>query len=89
MISLVRDINSLNNYSISTIYNVQLATAFMLAHPYGVPRIMSSYEYNRANNWEGPPHNGDFSIKDVSINSDLTCGNGWSCEHRLVVVVWR
>jgi len=62
----------------------KLATAFMLAHPYGVPRIMSSYEYNRANNWEGPPHNGDFSIKDVSINSDLTCGNGWSCEHR-----WR
>jgi len=60
------------------------ATAFMLAHPYGVPRVMSSYEYNRANNWEGPPHNGDYSIKDVGINSDKTCSGGWSCEHR-----WR
>ncbi|XP_055958799.1 alpha-amylase [Patella vulgata] len=62
----------------------KVATAFMLAHPYGFPRIMSSYEYNRADNTEGPPHNGDMSIKDVAIKSDMSCGNGWSCEHR-----WR
>jgi len=61
----------------------KMATAFMLAHPYGVPRLMSSYEYNRANNWEGPPANGDGSIKDVT-HSGMSCGNGWTCEHR-----WR
>lgn len=61
----------------------KLATAFMLAHPYGLPRIMSSYEYNRANNWEGPPHNGDMSTKDVTV-SGMICGNGWACEHK-----WR
>ncbi|ESP02078.1 hypothetical protein LOTGIDRAFT_185931, partial [Lottia gigantea] len=62
----------------------KMATAFMLAHPYGFPRVMSSFEYNRADNSAGPPHNSDMSIKDVSITSDGTCGNGWSCEHR-----WR
>lgn len=69
----------------------KLATAFMLAHPYGFTRIMSSYNWNRNfvngedhNNWEGPPHNGDMSTKHVKINADLTCGDGWVCEHR-----WR
>ena len=33
---------------------------------------------------QGPPSNSDGSIKDVLINSDGTCGNGWICEHR-----WR
>ncbi|XP_012937452.2 alpha-amylase [Aplysia californica] len=61
----------------------KLATAFMLAHPYGFPRIMSSYEYNRANDWEGPPHHGDMSTKSVPING-MDCGDGWTCEHR-----WR
>ncbi|XP_059153132.1 alpha-amylase-like [Physella acuta] len=61
----------------------KLATAFMLAHPYGMSRIMSSYEYNRANNYEGPPHNDDMSIKNVTL-SGMICTNGWSCEHR-----WR
>ncbi|KAK0060763.1 alpha-amylase [Biomphalaria pfeifferi] len=59
----------------------KLATAFMLAHPYGMPRVMSSFEYNRANDYEGPPHNGDMSIKDVTL-SGMICNNGWSCEHR-------
>lgn len=61
----------------------QLATAFMLAHPYGVPRVMSSFEYNRANDYEGPPHNGDMSIKTVTL-SGLACTGGWSCEHRYI-----
>ncbi|KAL3892174.1 hypothetical protein ACJMK2_004408 [Sinanodonta woodiana] len=69
----------------------KMATAFMLAHPYGFTRVMSSYYWdvnyvngNDANDWIGPPTNGDMSIKDVFINSDLSCGNGWICEHR-----WR
>ncbi|KAL4216996.1 alpha-amylase [Mactra antiquata] len=70
---------------------LKIGTAFMLAHPYGFPRIMSSYHWNRniqggddANNWAGPPHNNDMSTKSVTINADMTCGNGWVCEHR-----WR
>lgn len=61
----------------------KMATAFMLAHPYGMPRIMSSYEYNRANSDEGPPHNGDMSIMTVG-HTGMICNGGWSCEHR-----WR
>ncbi|XP_055895484.1 alpha-amylase-like isoform X1 [Biomphalaria glabrata] len=61
----------------------KMATAFMLAHPYGMPRVMSSYEYNRANNYEGPPHNSDMTTASVQM-SGMRCTNGWSCEHR-----WR
>jgi len=70
---------------------LKIGTAFMLAHPYGFPRVMSSYSWVQRiengedhNNWEGPPHNGDMSIKTVRINSDMSCGDGWVCEHR-----WR
>eukprot|EP00105_Crassostrea_gigas_P027049 XP_011448249.1 PREDICTED: alpha-amylase [Crassostrea gigas] len=69
----------------------KMATEFMLAHPYGFTRVMSSYRWNRDfhdgrdhNSWMGPPHNGDMSIKSPSIQPDMSCGNGWICEHR-----WR
>ncbi|MEQ2235074.1 hypothetical protein ILYODFUR_037926 [Ilyodon furcidens] len=69
----------------------KMAVAYMLAHPYGQARIMSSYRWNRnivngvdQNDWIGPPSNGDGSTKPVPINADQTCGNGWVCEHR-----WR
>lgn len=62
----------------------KMATEFMLAHPYGFTRVMSSYKWNRniqggddINNWQGPPHNGDMSIKGATIQSDMSCGNGW------------
>lgn len=71
---------SVLTHSESRLY--KLANAFMLAHPYGYPKVMSSFNFRGSD--EGPPHNGDMSIKDVSINSDDTCGNGWICEHR-----WR
>lgn len=98
----------------------KMATAFMLAHPYGVTRVMSSYFWEEnfqggadQNDWVncdsilhikiygkismynihfknilyskqvGPPNiNGD--ILPPTINPDLSCGNGWICEHR-----WR
>lgn len=66
---------------------LKISTAFMLAHPYGFPRIMSSYRWDRAggqNDWMGPPHNSDMSTKDVLIKPDMSCLNGWVCEHR-----WR
>ncbi|CAG9125505.1 unnamed protein product [Plutella xylostella] len=58
------------------------AIAFMLAHPYGQPQLMSSYDF-----WDteaGPPMDHHGNIISPSINSDNTCGNGWICEHR-----WR
>ena len=59
----------------------RMATAFMLANDYGFTRVMSSYYFG--NDWEaGPPHNADYSTKDVTVNADGTCGNGWVCEHR-------
>jgi len=62
----------------------KLAQAFMLAHPYGVTRVMSSYGWEPYEaDYIGPP-NTDGNIDDVPINEDLTCGGGWICEHR-----WR
>ncbi|KAK7873305.1 hypothetical protein R5R35_011364 [Gryllus longicercus] len=60
----------------------KMAIAFMQAWPYGVTRVMSSYDFSDTD--AGPPADGNGNIKDVIVNSDLTCGNGWVCEHR-----WR
>ncbi|SHE65555.1 alpha-amylase [Streptoalloteichus hindustanus] len=56
-----------------------LANAFTLAWPYGVPKVMSSYEYAHVD--EGPP-------TDVSgRTADTTCfTNRWRCEHRWRVI---
>ncbi|XP_030641594.1 pancreatic alpha-amylase-like [Chanos chanos] len=69
----------------------KIATAFMLAHPYGVTRVMSSYRWTRnivngkdQNDWIGPPSYSDGTTKPVPINADSTCGDNWVCEHR-----WR
>ncbi|KAH0618361.1 hypothetical protein JD844_017485 [Phrynosoma platyrhinos] len=78
--------------SILTFWNPRLykmAVGFMLAHPYGFTRIMSSYRWPRdiqhgkdLNDWIGPPSNSDGTIKSVTVNPDGSCGNGWVCEHR-------
>jgi len=69
----------------------KIAVAFMLAWPYGLPRVMSSYQWPEyiengkdINDWVGPPMNDSGFTKDVIRNNDLSCGNGWICEHR-----WR
>uniref|UniRef100_A0A673KDS1 alpha-amylase n=1 Tax=Sinocyclocheilus rhinocerous TaxID=307959 RepID=A0A673KDS1_9TELE len=69
----------------------KIATGLMLAHPYGVTRVMSSYHWDRhfvngkdQNDWMGPPSNANGSTKPVPINPDSTCGDKWICEHR-----WR
>ncbi|KRT84430.1 hypothetical protein AMK59_1811, partial [Oryctes borbonicus] len=60
----------------------KMAIAFMLAHPYGSPRIMSSYSFTNSD--AGPPANQNGNITSPGINDDDTCTNGWVCEHR-----WR
>ncbi|XP_055524227.1 alpha-amylase A-like [Wyeomyia smithii] len=62
--------------------NYKMATAFMLAHPYGIPRVMSSFFFDDGD--QGPPQDGSGNLVPPSINADGTCGNGWVCEHR-----WR
>ncbi|TST47702.1 Pancreatic alpha-amylase [Bagarius yarrelli] len=69
----------------------KMAMGLMLAHPYGVTRVMSSYRWDRhfengkdQNDWIGPPSFSDGKTKPVPINPDSTCGDGWVCEHR-----WR
>ncbi|XP_057650021.1 pancreatic alpha-amylase 2a5-like isoform X2 [Chionomys nivalis] len=68
----------------------KMAVGFMLAHPYGFTRVMSSYRWTRkfqngkdVNDWIGPPNKNGVT-KEVTINADTTCGNDWVCEHR-----WR
>ncbi|XP_068096132.1 pancreatic alpha-amylase-like [Hyperolius riggenbachi] len=69
----------------------KMAVGFMLAHPYGFTRVMSSFRWTRIfengkdkNDWVGPPSYLNESTMAVTINEDSTCGNGWVCEHR-----WR
>lgn len=53
-----------------------LANVFMLAYPYGYPKIMSSYDYHGDTDAGGP---------NVSVhnNGNLNCFAGqWKCEHR-------
>lgn len=45
---------------------VQAAIAFMLAHPYGEPRLMSSFFFE--NNQQGPPSDTKENIISPSIN---------------------
>ncbi|XP_068908250.1 alpha-amylase-like isoform X3 [Tenebrio molitor] len=60
----------------------KMATAFMLAHPYGTTRVMSSYEFDSMN--QGPPADSNGNLISPGINHDGTCSNGYVCEHR-----WR
>ncbi|NCP63811.1 MAG: alpha-amylase [Paraglaciecola sp.] len=53
-----------------------LANVFMLAFPYGYPKIMSSYDYHGDTDVDGP------SVP-VHNNGNLECyGSNWKCEHR-------
>lgn len=60
----------------------KMAVAFMLAHPYGVSRVMSSFAF--INFDAGPPADSNGNIISPDIRNDDTCSNGWICEHR-----WR
>jgi alpha-amylase len=51
-----------------------LAEAFMIAFPYGVPAVMSSFTFSGAE--AGPPASANGTTNAVN------CGSGWECEHR-------
>ncbi len=62
------------------LYN--LANIFMLAWPYGYPKIMSSYAFSYSD--QGPPSDGSGNTLSV-YNGDgsVNCfGAQWQCEHR-------
>ena len=56
-----------------------LANVFMLAWPYGYPKVMSSYAFEARN--AGPP-----TVEPVSAGADA-CNTGWVCEHRRPAIV--
>lgn len=58
----------------------KMANAFMLAHPYGIVRTMSSYEFDDP--LVGPPQDELENIVSPTINANGQCGSGWVCEHR-------
>lgn len=57
----------------------RMAVAFTLAHPFGVPKVMSGFEFDRSD--QGPPadRNGNILSPDFA---GPTCGNRWVCQHR-------
>ncbi|MEM1092100.1 MAG: alpha-amylase family protein, partial [Pseudomonadota bacterium] len=62
----------------------QLATTFMLAWPYGYPRLMSSYEWGGVDDHRGPPaDNSGATLPIYRADGSSDCGAGrWICEHR-------
>jgi len=70
----------------------QLGNIFMLAHPYGYPKVMSSYYFDQHD--QGPPSSSVHSGSSVNCGSPTgTNGKPWVCEHRWTaianMVAWR
>lgn len=61
-----------------------MANAFMLAHTYGLPRVMSSYEFETLE--QGPPHDENHHIVGRTLGPDGQCLSPWVCEHRWLQV---
>ena len=56
-----------------------LANVFMLAHPYGYPKVMSSFEFDQRD--QGAP-----ATPPIAAGMS-ECAQGWVCEHRIPQVV--
>lgn len=54
----------------------------MLTLGYGIPVIMSGYDFNSPD--QGPPSSDDDDgkLKSVETKGPEACKNGWTCEHR-------
>ncbi|MCA9952786.1 MAG: DUF3372 domain-containing protein, partial [Anaerolineales bacterium] len=87
--------NQIVDHQDGQIYN--LANIFMLAWPYGYPKVMSSYYWDGVNADAGPPGSGGVTL-DVFDGSEALgdlpahCDDGslsgtdWICEHRRVAI---
>lgn len=66
------------NYKLLKEY--KMATAFALAHTFGIVRLMSSFNFNTTD--MGPPAdvNGNIISPVFTVNGE--CEYGWVCEHR-------
>jgi alpha-amylase len=63
-----------------------LATVFMLANPYGHPKIMSSFDF--ADPFQGPPSDPNtHEITSPVISEDGQCELPWICEHRWIPII--
>jgi len=63
----------------------RLANVWMLAEPYGYPKILSSYAFSRpAQNSMGPPSDASGATLDVTCAASLEVAKpgDWVCEHR-------
>ena len=62
-----------------------MANAFMLAHTYGLPRLMSSFEFETID--QGPPADENHNIVGRTIDGEGQCMRPWICEHRWKPIV--
>ncbi|XP_011187161.2 alpha-amylase-related protein [Zeugodacus cucurbitae] len=60
----------------------KMATAFTLAYPYGITRVMSSFDFQDHD--QAPPADENEQLLSPEFDADGACVNGWVCEHR-----WR
>jgi len=65
-------------YKEGQLYN--LANIFMLAYPYGIPQIMSSYDFTNSD--QGPPADVKGNTNSIYIDGQANCFKEWICEHR-------
>lgn len=61
----------------------KMASAFKLAHPFGIVRVMSSYYFHESSTDLGPPKDDQGNITSPVFENGL-CARPWSCKHR-----WR
>lgn len=57
-----------------------MALSFMLATNYGIPRLLSSYEYT--SNDQGPPLDSHGAIESPQFSWKGECLGGFRCQHR-------
>jgi alpha-amylase len=65
-------------YKEGQLYN--LANIFMLAYPYGIPQVMSSYDFTSSD--QSPPDDAKGNTDSIYINGQANCFKAWICEHR-------
>ncbi|XP_030368982.1 alpha-amylase-related protein [Scaptodrosophila lebanonensis] len=75
-----RDSGEVLNYKSPKQY--KMATAFHLAYPYGISRVMSSFGFDDRD--QAPPQDASENIISPQFDVEGACTNGWICEHR-----WR